>query len=230
VLDRAGTESLVVDVEVLGQLGDQPLGVLGVVDREGALVAEPRQLPAQDPHTALVEGGDPHPLPEALAEQPPTRSAISPAALFVKVIARTSKGLTPWSRTRCARRWVSTRVLPEPAPATTRTGPSTAVTAARWASFSPTSNGESMWASVTGGSSGAGRWRPRGDRTQHLRRLRRGADPHSAVEPATRAGSTRTCQLRCPARRGARHQGGLHGDLSAVTCRHAPARGWADLS
>ena len=41
-----------------------------------------------------------------------SRSRISPAALFVNVIARISLGFTPCARTRCATRWVSTRVLP----------------------------------------------------------------------------------------------------------------------
>ena len=46
-----------------------------------------------------------------------TRSCISPAALFVNVIARISNGETSSSLTRYASRCVSTRVLPEPAPA-----------------------------------------------------------------------------------------------------------------
>src|SRR5262245_22682772 len=62
-----------------------------------------------------------------------SRSRISPAALFVNVIARISCGLTPIALIRCATRCVSTRVLPEPAPATTRSGPSVVRTASRWA-------------------------------------------------------------------------------------------------
>ena len=54
----------------------------------------------------------------------PTRCFISSAALLVKVMARISNGLTPWARMRWAMRWVSTRVLPDPAPATTSSGPS----------------------------------------------------------------------------------------------------------
>ena len=52
-----------------------------------------------------------------------TRSRISPAALLVKVIARIFQGATPCS-IRYATRCVSTRVLPEPAPAKIRSGPS----------------------------------------------------------------------------------------------------------
>src|ERR1700753_1252596 len=48
-------------------------------------------------------------------------------------------------------RWVSTRVLPLPAPASTSTGPSGAVTASRCASFSGLSNGESSRGSGMGG-------------------------------------------------------------------------------
>src|SRR4051794_9903129 len=67
----------------------------------------------------------------------PTRSAsrsrISPAALFVNVIARISGGLTPTAFSKWAMRRVSTRVFPEPAPAITSTGPSVDNTASRCA-------------------------------------------------------------------------------------------------
>src|SRR5688572_16419880 len=68
-----------------------------------------------------------------------TRCRISPAALLVKVIARMLPARTPcWSR--YATRRVMTRVLPEPAPARTRSGPSPCCTASRWAGFSPASS------------------------------------------------------------------------------------------
>ena len=51
-----------------------------------------------------------------------TRCFISSAALLVNVMARMAVGGTP-SWMRWAMRWVSTRVLPEPAPATTSSGP-----------------------------------------------------------------------------------------------------------
>ena len=51
-----------------------------------------------------------------------TRSFISPAALLVNVIASIPNGDTRCSATRYATRCVSTRVLPEPAPATTSIG------------------------------------------------------------------------------------------------------------
>ena len=59
---------------------------------------------------------------------PPTRSSmrsrISPAALLVKVMARISSGRAWPAAMRWATRWVSTRVLPEPAPARMSSGPS----------------------------------------------------------------------------------------------------------
>ncbi|CAM5231522.1 hypothetical protein SALBM217S_04803 [Streptomyces griseoloalbus] len=69
-----------------------------------------------------------------------TRSFISPAALLVKVIARIWPGWTPRSARRWAMRWVSTRVLPDPAPATMSRGAPECTTAARWLSFSPPSS------------------------------------------------------------------------------------------
>ncbi len=76
-----------------------------------------------------------------------TRSFISPAALLVNVIARICPGCTERAASRCAMRWVSTRVLPEPAPATISSGAPLCVTAARCCSFSPAS---SSAGSVTG--------------------------------------------------------------------------------
>ena len=63
-----------------------------------------------------------------------TRSAISLAALFVKVMAKIRYGLTPDSN-KCAMRQVRTFVLPEPAPAVTDKGPSVCMTAASCLSF-----------------------------------------------------------------------------------------------
>ena len=51
------------------------------------------------------------------------RSRISPAALFVNVTARIWRGSTPSTSIRRAMRVVSTRVFPEPAPASTSIGP-----------------------------------------------------------------------------------------------------------
>ena len=62
-------------------------------------------------------------------------SRISAAALLVKVMAKILQGATPKSPTRWAIRWVSTRVLPEPAPANTSKGPSVHRTASRCCTF-----------------------------------------------------------------------------------------------
>src|SRR5215213_1988477 len=61
-----------------------------------------------------------------------TRPFISSAALLVNVMARISKGDTPWSLISHATLDVSTRVLPDPAPATISSGPPGWVTASRW--------------------------------------------------------------------------------------------------
>src|SRR5579863_5933397 len=60
-----------------------------------------------------------------------TRARISPAALFVNVTARTAVGGTCFALIRCEIRCVITRVLPLPAPARIRTGPSVVSTASR---------------------------------------------------------------------------------------------------
>ena len=59
------------------------------------------------------------------------RLCISWAALLVKVTARICHGLARLVRRICAKRVVSTRVLPVPAPARTRRGPSVVSTASR---------------------------------------------------------------------------------------------------
>ena len=64
------------------------------------------------------------------------RSRISPAALLLNVTARISCGQAP----RSTRRWMRltrTRVLPEPAPASTHSGPSPWSTAACCAGLRP---------------------------------------------------------------------------------------------
>jgi hypothetical protein len=77
-----------------------------------------------------VEGGDPHRSRLVTDEL----FRISSAALLVKVMASIRTGGTPSARIR-AIRLVSTRVFPEPAPATIASGPSSYKTAARCAGF-----------------------------------------------------------------------------------------------
>ena len=73
-----------------------------------------------------------------------TRSRISAAALFVNVIARIDPGWTPRCPISHAIRRVSTRVLPEPAPATTSTGDPSCSTASRWGGFRPSSSSSAV--------------------------------------------------------------------------------------
>ena len=69
-----------------------------------------------------------------------TRSFISAAALLVKVIAMISPGCTWRSASSQPMRWVSTRVLPEPAPATISSGVPACTTASRWRGLRPSSS------------------------------------------------------------------------------------------
>ena len=63
------------------------------------------------------------------------RSRSSPAARFVNVTARICHGRTPRTPMRYAMRWARTRVLPLPAPARMRSGPSVVVTARACSGF-----------------------------------------------------------------------------------------------
>src|SRR3954453_13676548 len=87
-----------------------------------------------------------------------TRSRISAAALLVKVIARIEPGWALRSEINQAIRRASTRVLPDPAPATTSSGAPSWTTAARWGSLSPSSSSSRVGPRrLVRGSSGAGR-------------------------------------------------------------------------
>ena len=57
-----GRELLVVQVQVLQAVLDDPDGVVGVVDGEGGGEAQPVDVPAQDAHAGGVEGGGPYVL------------------------------------------------------------------------------------------------------------------------------------------------------------------------
>ena len=83
-----------------------------------------------------------------------TRSRISAAALLVNVIARIWLGHASPRRAGCAMRWVSTRVLPEPAPATMSSGRPRYSTASRCSGFSPSVRRE---LAVADGAEGASR-------------------------------------------------------------------------
>ena len=67
----------------------------------------------------------------------PTRPRISSAALFVNVTARISSGAARPAAISRAVRYAITRVFPDPAPATIRSGPSVCSTARSCSGFSP---------------------------------------------------------------------------------------------
>ena len=73
--------------------------------------------------------------PRAPIPNPASRLRISPAASRVNVMAKMFSGNALPVATRYAMRWVSTRVLPEPAPACTTVAEGGQITASRcWAS------------------------------------------------------------------------------------------------
>ena len=77
-----------------------------------------------------------HTLPAPHSTCRSTLSRISPAALFVNVIARIFHGFTSFSSIRYATLWVSTLVFPDPAPARISSGPSVQNTASFCMGFS----------------------------------------------------------------------------------------------
>ncbi|EHH08430.1 hypothetical protein MEA186_25804 [Mesorhizobium amorphae CCNWGS0123] len=79
--------------------------------------------------------GMPSTLPSPIRK--PMRCFISRAALLVKVTARIWEGNALPVARMWAMRVVNTRVLPVPAPASTRTGPSVVSTASRCSGFNP---------------------------------------------------------------------------------------------
>ena len=90
--------------------------------------------------------------PAAGPTRPSTRSRISAAALLVNVIAMTSPARARPVASRYAMRLVSTRVLPEPAPATISSGPPWCSTASRCCGLRPRSR-----ASASRAATGRGR-------------------------------------------------------------------------
>ena len=123
MLHRGRREALGVEVELVDAALDQAPRVGLVVDRELARVAQARRLGAQHARARGVEGHDPH-AARGGPSSSSTRSRISCAALLVKVMARISPARARPVCTSQAMRWVSTRVLPEPAPARMSSGPS----------------------------------------------------------------------------------------------------------
>src|SRR5579884_2256394 len=146
----------------------------------------------------------------------PTRSFISPAALFVNVIASRPNGDTRRCATRYAIRCVRTRVLPEPAPAMTSIGPSGATTASCWTGFSPAS-------SASGSPSFPLTPRRVGDATPRCRARssRRGSPPAPTPRATTAAAA---CGPRSARRRTSRSPGRRRARSTAPSRSRARAR------
>ena len=114
---------------------DEALLVLGVEDLEALRQAGLAPVQPQQAVRDAVEGADPQRAARHAEQLLDAARASRAAALLVKVTARMPCGEAPSAWITQAMRCVSTRVLPLPAPASTSTGPSGAVTAARCASF-----------------------------------------------------------------------------------------------
>ena len=131
-LHRPRRQPLLVEAELGGDHLDEPARVGVVVDGEGGAVARAGR------RWCAECAGRPSGRSRPTSSRPggPTSSAtrvrISPAALLVKVMARMPHGGASPVAMRWAMRRVSTRVLPEPAPAMIRSGPPRCSTAARW--------------------------------------------------------------------------------------------------
>ena len=96
--------------------------VVLIVDREGRRA--PTRCAAERSMRAPIAWNVPTHMPAgSLPRMRPMRSRISPAALLVNVTARILRGSTPSTSISRAMRVVSTRVFPEPAPASTSNGP-----------------------------------------------------------------------------------------------------------
>ena len=104
--------------------------IVGVDDGVVLFQSDQLGMTAQHFGADRVECAEPrHPLHRLPDIGRATRSRISRAALLVKVTQRISDGQARRVATRCASRAVSAAVLPVPAPASIKTGPSVVRTA-----------------------------------------------------------------------------------------------------
>ena len=121
-MHAAGGEALGVERQIPNDVAGEALRIGLVVDREGAgnpiWSASRRRMRTQAAWNVLT-----HIFCATGPTSEATRWRISSAALLVKVMARMRIGLTSCSPIRWAIRCVSTLVLPEPAPATTKQRP-----------------------------------------------------------------------------------------------------------
>src|SRR5687767_4902503 len=117
-----------------------------------------------------------------------TRSRISPAALFVKVTARMASGAMPQTPISHATRFVSTRVLPLPAPASTSNGPSVVRTASCCSGLRPSRSASASTAEAPGGEKERGS----AEASSRARRIQRSASRSSVAAGALPSGVRRT--------------------------------------
>ncbi len=111
--------------------GEEGVAFVFGEDDEVGVQAQVVGVLAEEADAEGVEGGDGEAGGGGGADQIVRRSAISAAALLVKVMARMDSGATPWAR-RWAMRMVRVRVLPVPGPAVMTRGASTTAMAAAW--------------------------------------------------------------------------------------------------
>ena len=165
-VDAARREPLGVEVEVADHVAGEAHGVGLVVDRELAGVAEAVGVGAQDPHARRVERAHPHRAGDRADERGDALAHLVGRLVGERDGEDRATGARPRAM-RWAMRCVSTRVLPEPAPATTSSGPPRWTTASSWSGFSPS----------IGGSVAAGAWPASDASGMSAPILRRGCAP-----------------------------------------------------
>ena len=119
-----GTQRVSSRSSAFEHLAQQPRLVLGIQDLEALRQTRLAPVQAQQPVREPVEGADPHGAAGNAEQRLDARRAFRPAALLVKVTARMLFGEAPSTWISQATRCTSTRVLPLPAPASTRAAPS----------------------------------------------------------------------------------------------------------
>ena len=144
---KAGGPAPLVDVLRLQDLLQQPDLVIGVEDREARLEPDRLGVPAQDARGDRMKGAEPHAFGGAADHR------FQPLAHLARRLVGEGDGEQFRGKARPvaivkARRVVSTRVLPVPAPASTSTGPSIASTARRCASLRPPRSNTSVFGRV----------------------------------------------------------------------------------
>src|SRR5207248_1482973 len=145
-----------------------------------------------------------------------TRWRSSPAALFVNVTARISGARARRSRSRCAIRCVSTRVLPEPAPARMSKGPSPWRTASSCGGLRTLASGSDTGGVITQKTVRCGGAVARSGPHHSARRPRRGRDELHGRRVRRRPGRDRL-RPHVPQRRAGARGGGDRSGYALLT-------------